>query len=70
MNVRSTRGVAHSKNFSTLPVDTAGMHRYAEAGFGASARLIQWLKEEFKNVHYDFAQNGCWIIRKLVGCNL
>lgn len=39
-------------------------------GFGESSRLIQWLKEKFKNVHYDFAQNGCWIIIKPVGSNL
>lgn len=70
MNVRSARGIANSKNFSTLPVDTAGIHRRAETGFGEPARLIQWLKEKVRNIHYDFAQNGCWIIIKPVGCNL
>lgn len=38
MNVLSDRGVAHSKNFSTLPADVAGIHRYAEAGFGTSIK--------------------------------
>lgn len=51
-------------------MDGAGIHRCAETGFGESAWLIQGLKEKFKNVHHDFAQNGSWIITKPVGCNL
>lgn len=50
MNVLSAGGIANSKNFSTLPVDKAGIHRCAETGFGELGRLIQWLKK-FKNVH-------------------
>lgn len=31
MNVLSAGGIANSKNFITLPVDTAGIHRRADS---------------------------------------